>query len=103
MSNFTTILANTEVASSNNGVTVSNGFQIINGLQLLDNLKKISIGNKDGSHFLRSGLLLNSSGQCLSRSSANTQSIANIIILDCDKKITSDGEIIEGAPDPHNV
>lgn len=103
MSNFTTILANTEVASSNNGVTVSNGFRIINGLQLLDNLKKTSIGNKDGSHFLRSGLLLNKSGQCLPRSSANTQSMANIIILDCDKKITSDGEITDGAPDPHEV
>lgn len=103
MKDFTAILSSTIVASSINGVAVTNGLHNITGTELLHKLKSIEIGNKDGSHFLRNGLNTDDSGQCLRRSNDSTLSTANLLILDCDKRIDVNGEMLEGAPDPHEI
>jgi len=52
---------------------------------------------------LRTSLKLSDSGDCLTRSNINCESLASLLILDCDKKIDEHGEILEGAPNPHEV
>ena len=103
MSEFTAILSNTVVASSNNSVIINNGFQNINGIEFLAKLKTVPIGDKDGSHFLRSTLITDDRGKSLPRSNANTASHASVLILDCDKRIDSNGEVLEGSPDPYKI
>lgn len=104
MTNFTTILANTIVASSQNGVTITQGFQNIAGIELLAKLSNAPHGIKDGSHFLRTTLKRDNAEKCLSRSDVNTDSLASIVIIDCDKRINvSTGEELEGAPDPYQI
>lgn len=100
MTNFTSILNNVTVASTESNILITNNFQNISSNELLTKLKMISIGEKNGSHFLRTNLITNNNGECLPRENSNTESTANILIIDCDKRITSDGEVIEGAPDP---
>ena len=50
------------------------------------------IGNKDGSYFLR-----------CAGTNRNDKQTAHILILDGDSRITKDGEIVSGAPDPKLV
>jgi len=106
MTNFITIMRNTEVASSEQGVRVTNRYTHITGAVLLKRLGTIQIGEKDGSHFLRAKLKLVDSGLCMPRSDINLERLASVLIIDCDKQINQDGQEIEGAPDPllvHNV
>lgn len=104
MDNFTSILSNTKVASSLNGVTVSNDFKNINGVELISRFKKPTHGTKDGSYYLRTNLKTNDNGMCLPRADANTHSLANVFIIDCDKRIDiNTGEQLQGAPDPYQV
>lgn len=62
---------------------------------LAKELSSPGIGNKDGSYFLRS------SGTY--RSNATTAQVADILILDGDKRIGDSGEVLDGAPDPKGV
>ncbi len=103
MTDLTTILKNLVVAYSPAGVTQALGFININGLALLDRIRQPTIGKKDGEHFLRCSLATDESGKCLARSDANSSSLANLLIIDCDKRIDANGEILEGAPDPHKI
>lgn len=106
MSDFITIIKNTEIASSEQGVRVTNQYTHLTGEALLERLRTIQIGDKDGGHFLRSKLKLVGNGRCMPRSDVNIESLASVLIIDCDKKVNQYGEETEGAPDPllvHNV
>jgi len=103
MPNLTELLRKTTVAISPHGVTSNGGFTNHSGTELPALLKKVQVGEKDGSHFLRTALKLSDSGDCLARSNINSESLASLLILDCDKRINEHGEILEGAPDPHKV
>ncbi|KTD25447.1 Uncharacterised protein [Legionella lansingensis] len=100
MNDFITIIKNTEVASSEQGVRVTNRYTHITGEELLERLRTIQLGEKDGSHFLRTGLKIAEDGRCMSRSDSNLESLARVLIIDCDKRINQDGQEIEGAVDP---
>ncbi|HAT3974875.1 TPA: DUF3987 domain-containing protein [Legionella pneumophila] len=106
MSDFITIIKNTEVASSEQRVRVTNRYTCITGEKLLERLRTIQMGEKDGSHFLRARLNISDDGRCMSRSDSNMESLARVLIIDCDKRINQDGQEIEGAVDPllvHNA
>ena len=106
MSDFITIIRNTEIASSEQGVRVTNQYTLINGEALLERLRTIQIGDKDGSHYLRARLKIMESSRCMPRSDINIENLASSLIIDCDKHTNQDGQEIEGAPDPflvHNV
>lgn len=100
MTNFIAILNKSTVSISPFSVTSNHGFDNNSGLELVQKLKRAETGEKDGSHFLRTGLKLNDKGDCLTRSNSNTESLASILVLDCDKRVNANGEIIDGAPDP---
>ena len=101
MSNFTAILKDSIVASSESGVIKTDGFINIIGTEFLAKLQCVPIGDKDGSHFLRTGLKMADGGaRCLSRNDNNIQSMASLLPIDCDKRVDSDGQELEGAPDP---
>lgn len=99
--NFTVTLGEVIVSSSQLNVTKTDGFQNIDGKQFISNLRNVPIGNKDGSHYLRTRLKTKDN-VCLPRNDKNTHSLANVLILDCDKRI-SNGVEMEGAPDPVQV
>lgn len=103
MTNFTELLSKTTVAISPHGVTSTGKFGNHSGAELLAMLRKVQICKKDGSHFLRTSLKLNNNGDCLARSNINCESLANLLIVDCDKRIDEYGEILEGAPNPQEV
>lgn len=65
----------------------------------LSKLKQCEFGEKDGSHYLRTTLRCQD-GRTLPRKDSNTDNLANILILDCDKHINLNGDEIEGAPSP---
>lgn len=96
-------LNNAMVAFSDYGVQTSNHFSNISVTEFLHKLKLLTAGAKDGSHFLRTSLQVDASNKCFPRSNAAASSMANMLILDCDKRVSSNGEIIEGAPDPYDV
>lgn len=98
MNNFTAILNNVKVASTKHSVMTADDFENINGIKLLQNIRQITTGEKDGSHFIRTSLQV-IDGVCLKRSDSNTESLANILIIDCDKHIDANGAEVEGAPD----
>ncbi|KTD33248.1 hypothetical protein Lnau_2896 [Legionella nautarum] len=100
MTDFISILKNTVVASTETGVTVTNQFKNISGDEFLHKLRQVPDGNKDGSHFIRTSLNEVEMGQCMSRNDANTDSMANLLVIDCDKHIDDNGCEIDGAPDP---
>lgn len=100
MTDFISILKNTTVASTETGVTVTNQFKNISGDKLLDKLRQAPYGNKEGSHFIRTSLKEIGIGQCMPRNDANTHSMANLLVIDCDKHIDANGCEIDGAPDP---
>ncbi|MCX7124360.1 MAG: hypothetical protein NTU49_01130, partial [Gammaproteobacteria bacterium] len=102
MNNFTAILNNIKVASTKCGVMTTNNFENINIDDFLKNIRQITTGEKDGAHFIRTSLQV-SNGVCLPRSDSNTESLANILIIDCDKHINASGKEIEGAPDPKAI
>lgn len=99
------ILRNTKVALSTGGVKTNfaGQYQNISGEELLAMLMMPSIGHKDGSHFLRTSLKIDSNGKCLPRRNDNTESLASFLVLDCDSHINTKGEILEGAPSPHEI
>jgi hypothetical protein len=103
MSNFTELLSKTTVAISPHGVASTDGFTNHSCAELPAILRKVRVCEKDGSHFLRTSLKLSNKGDCLTRSNINCESLASLLILDCDKKIDEQGEILEGAPNPHEV
>ncbi|KTD13975.1 DUF3987 domain-containing protein [Legionella israelensis] len=105
MKNFISILENTKVASTQVGIAITDQFQNIGGKEWLEQLKQLPHGHKDGSHFLRT-TLNTANAKCMPRNDANTDSIANLIVIDCDKHIDAQGCEFEGAPDPlvvHNA
>lgn len=101
--NFTTIINNTELAFSEKGVRTTDQYANINGEVLMARLKELPIGEKDGSHFLRTKLKTLDNNQCMSRAEKNAESVASILLIDCDKGINKDGLEIEGAPDPQLI
>lgn len=103
MSNFIELLSKITVAISPYGVKSTEGFTNHSGAELPPILRKVQVCEKDGSHFLRTSLKLSNSGDCLTRSNINCESLASLLILDCDKKIDEHGKILEGAPNPHEV
>ncbi|BCA96093.1 hypothetical protein TUM19329_24540 [Legionella antarctica] len=106
MSDFITIIRNTEIASSEQGVRVTNQYTHITGEALLEKLRTIQIGDKDGSHFLRARLKIMEAGRCMPRADINIEGLASTLIIDCDKRMNQYGQEIEGAPDPllvHNA
>lgn len=103
MSNFITILNEIKVASSNQGVTVTNQFENISGEAFLAKLNKVTEGMKDGSHWIRTILHVDDSGKCKGRSNENAMSSANLLIIDADCSVNTDGVEVDGAPDPWQV
>lgn len=103
MSDFITILNKTVIASTKSGVTVTDQFKNITVDKNLARLKCAEIGEKDGSHFLRTALNPSEGIYCMPRSDANAESIASLLIIDCDKHIDAKGEEQDGAPDPIQV
>lgn len=101
--NFTTIINNTELAFSEQGVRTTDQYVNINGEVLMARLRELPIGEKDGSHFLRTKLKTLDNNQCMSRAENNAESAASILLVDCDKGINEDGLEIEGAPDPRLI
>jgi hypothetical protein len=67
----------------------------VNIESLVKELNSPTIGDKDGSYYLR----------CVGtyRNNADTSDIAHVLILDGDSRINEDGEIVSGAPDPELV
>ena len=100
MNNFTTELHAIEVASTNHDVNVTNKFQNINGKEFLAKMSQILEGSKEGSHWIRTDLRVDDSGQCKGRSDENAASLAKLLIIDADCRINCDGEEKVGAPDP---
>lgn len=100
MNNFTTKLHEIKIASSNHGISVTDKFENINGKDFLTKLRNMVAGDKNGSHWIRTSLSINNTGQCMSRSNTNTQSVASVLVIDCDKSINASGEEVEGAPEP---
>ncbi|MCX7116373.1 MAG: hypothetical protein NTW94_00370 [Legionellales bacterium] len=101
MNNFITMVQEIKVASTNHGVTVTDQFKNINGNELLAKLRACTHGIKDGSHWLRTALNVDNVGKCMPRSNDHAASLASMLIIDCDKRITANGEEKDGAPDPH--
>lgn len=99
VTNFTSFF----IASTQANIDITNQFQNIRCEDFLEKLRKPEVGLKDGSHFIRT--TLKTEGNCvLSRKDVNTESMANILILDCDKRIHIEtGEEIEGAPSPEKI
>jgi putative DNA primase/helicase len=100
MTNFTSFLNNLKLASSDNSITETYGFKNISGNEFLNKLRNLKLGSKDGSHFLRTSLKTDKYSKCLSRSNDHTESLANILIIDCDQRINTNNKILDGAPDP---
>ncbi|HEH5945702.1 TPA: DUF3987 domain-containing protein [Legionella pneumophila] len=100
MNNFITILENTVVASTTMGITITDNYEHIKGSELLLKLRELEVGNKDGSHFLRSALHTSIDGRCMPRRDHNTYNQAELLIIDCDKRVDESGCEIDGAPDP---
>jgi hypothetical protein len=103
MSDFITILKNTVVASTNAVITITDQFENISSGELINKLKLLPSGNNDGGHFIRTSLKVLNNGRCMSRSDANIHSLANSVIIDCDKHVNDDGYEIDGAPNPSNI
>ncbi|KTD02658.1 hypothetical protein [Legionella feeleii] len=104
MSDFITILeSSVVVASTEKGVRTTDQFQNTPAKEILPRLKHASIGKKDGSHFLRTGLKENNTEYCMARSDNNTQSMASLLIIDCDKTLINERDEQNGAPDPYQV
>lgn len=103
MDNYIKMLPKIKVASTNSGVQVTDRFENISGSNLLAQLNTVPQGEKDGSHWLRTSLRFDDTGRCKSRSNANMEAKASVLILDCDKRITVNGEEMGGAPDPLSV
>jgi hypothetical protein len=103
MKNFISILENTKVALSDYSIMNTDQYVNIKGSELLRFFKTITHGNKDGSHFIRATLKTSENGKCLSRSNTNLNNLAEILIIDCDKRINDNGEEIEGAPEPYEI
>lgn len=100
---FITILKNSVVASTRSDVIITDQFKNISVDTILTRLKEVAIGEKGGSHFLRTALKQQGSVYCASRADSNAESTANLLIIDCDKHINSNGQEQDGAPDPHEV
>jgi|GEM_PF-666895 len=103
MTDFITSLMNMVVASTDTGVTTSDQFKNITGDKVLHRLKQVPAGDKDGSHFLRTTLNELDDGRCTSRGDNNSHSLARMLIIDCDKRIDSNAEELDGAPCPIQV
>ncbi len=103
MNHFNTVLDGVKVAFSNHDVRGTPAYENINGAAWLDKLRKCPIGDKNGAHWIRATLNMDDSGKCLSRSNENASTISRVIIIDCDKSINSDGQEVDGAPDPIKV
>ncbi|MDP3559300.1 MAG: YfjI family protein [Legionellaceae bacterium] len=99
MSNFITKINDIKVASSEYAVHQIGGFENITGGSFLTKIS-CSIGKKDGSHFLRTNLQEEANGRCKDRSNVNTDGLASLLIIDCDKHLESSGQEVDGAPDP---
>lgn len=103
MNSFIKILNTCIVASTKTGIRITNQFTNISCEALLTNIKNVMIGDKDGSHFLRTSLTEIENNLCMPRKDTNMKSLANIVIIDCDKHIDKLGQENEGAPDPIKV
>ncbi len=103
MSEFNTILGKIKVAYSSDDVRGASIYQNISASEWLAKLRKCVEGDKKGSHWIRTTLNTDNTGQCLGRSNENVSNFASIVVIDCDKRINADGEEIDGAPDPLKV
>jgi len=103
MNEFNTVLDKIEVASSNDDVKGKPTYKNISGTQWLAQLRQCFKGIKKGSHWIRTTLNVDQANQCLGRGNDNASSLANILIIDCDKRISSNGQEVDGAPDPSQV
>src|SRR3990167_8216209 len=102
MSYSTQNLSKIKIASTIHGITTTDQFTNTTGAELLEKLKNPVYGEKDGAHFIRTAIIENN-GKCLPRSDKHTESVANLLIIDCDKHINSDDKEINGAPDPEQI
>jgi hypothetical protein len=100
---FMEVMCNIVVASSMHSVRTTNQYRNISGHELLAKLRCVAAGQKEGSHFLRCALKTDEQGKCLSRCDKHTQSLARLVIIDCDSRIDLNGEIYQGAPCPKKI
>ena len=102
MSYSTQNLSNIKIASTIRGITTTDQFTNTTGAELLEKLKHPTYGEKDGAHFIRT-TIIEDNGKCLPRSDKHAESVANLLIIDCDKRINIDDKEIDGAPDPEQI
>lgn len=100
MNEFNTILDKIEVASSYDDVRGEPAYQNISGAQWLGKLRECPKGIKKGLHWIRTTLNVDHANQCLRRKNDNAASLAYVLLIDCDKRISPDGQEVDGAPDP---
>jgi hypothetical protein len=103
MNDFNTELEKIKVAYSNDDVKGKPIYQNISGSEWVAKLRNCLEGDKKGSHWLRTSVIVDDAGECIGRSNQKTESLARVLIIDADKHINSNGEEIEGAPDPMQV
>ena len=85
MSNFTEKFNSMTVAFNINGVQSTDTYSNITGHELWQQLKKPRIGDKNGSHFLRTDLKYDDDGKGLSRGDNHCAQEAWLIIIDVDE------------------
>ncbi|MCC5792827.1 MAG: DUF3987 domain-containing protein [Legionellaceae bacterium] len=89
MNEFNTVLDKIEVSFNPHGAQHTTTYTNITGRELLGKLKIPRIGDKDGSHFLRTSLKHNTDGKYLSRGDDHCTQEAWLIIIDVDKATAS--------------
>lgn len=85
MSNFTEKFKSLTVAFNMNGIESTNTYTNITGAELWEKIKNPRIGDKNGSHFLRTNLKLDEQGKCLSRTNNHCAQEGWLIIIDVDE------------------
>ena len=103
MSYFITSLKKSVVASTRSGVKVTDQFKNILADKIVARFKVVEIGEKDGSHFIRTALKERAGVFCMSRGDSNAESTASLLVIDCDRSIDSNGEELDTAPNPRDV
>lgn len=98
-------LDNISVAVSKTGVRSTHCYVNVPANNVLAKLSSPLFGEKDGAHFLRCELQVNNMGICLPRNGSNTQSLARLLIIDCDKSYDSSTGVVDeqNAPNPFKI
>jgi hypothetical protein len=107
MSNFKMILEEIKLETNNKGIFSVNAYIPINGLEWHQKLKMCEEGEKDGSHFLRSEILIPDNG--IKTRKDENMLLSRVLIIDCDEGLTQtklvsiDAQSTQNCPEPKYV